>query len=243
MSEGASPVASAAMETLNRGTRYRVGVVPESIVAGDLEAMAEALLGEKVDMLIVDNYSHELPADFPVAHIMVLPGDDEQQLIDRLMRECPDYAPERSWAQALGETFDEKRTVPPPMPGSGAVPPAYQQAVQVPPQEQPQPAPGMQPEMQPGNQPGMQPGMQHQQRPVMPETSLLWSILATILCCVIPGIIAIVYSTMVSSKYFAGDYAGAEKASRRAQIWVIVSIVLGCVFNALYVPLMLMSSL
>lgn len=71
----------------------------------------------------------------------------------------------------------------------------------------------------------------------MPSTWLVWSIVTTILCCFIPGIVAIIYSSKVSSKYFAGDIEGAKRASRNAEIWIIVSFVLGVISNTLYIPL------
>ena len=79
------------------------------------------------------------------------------------------------------------------------------------------------------------------QRPAMPDNYMLWSILAVVFCCFIPAIVALVFSMRVSSRYYAGDYAGAERSSRMAQIWIIVSIVAGIITNALYLPLMLMT--
>ena len=73
----------------------------------------------------------------------------------------------------------------------------------------------------------------------MPPTYLIWSILSTVFCCFIPGIIAIIFSSMVSSKYFAGDIEGARRASRMAEIWIIVSVVLGVVAATLYIPFIL----
>lgn len=73
----------------------------------------------------------------------------------------------------------------------------------------------------------------------MPSTYLIWSILATVLCCFIPGIIAIIFSSLVSSKYFSGDIEGAKKASKMAEIWIIVSVVLGVVIGTLYFPFLL----
>ena len=73
----------------------------------------------------------------------------------------------------------------------------------------------------------------------MPDTYLVWSVLATVLCCLIPGIVAIVYSTMVSSKYYAKDYDGARRASEKAQYWIIASVVLGVITAAVYLPLSL----
>jgi len=60
-----------------------------------------------------------------------------------------------------------------------------------------------------------------------PKNYLVPSILATIACCLVTGIISIVYSTQVNSKYEAGDIVGAEKASKTAKTWLIVSVVIG----------------
>lgn len=57
-------------------------------------------------------------------------------------------------------------------------------------------------------------------RPPMPPTYLTRSILVTIFLCRIAGIVAIVYSTQVSSCYYAGNYEGAAYASRQARLWV-----------------------
>lgn len=73
----------------------------------------------------------------------------------------------------------------------------------------------------------------------MPPTFLVWSIVTTILCCTVPGIVAIIYSAQVSSKFYQGDMEGARRSSRRAEIWIIVSFVLGVLSNTLYFPLMI----
>lgn len=78
-------------------------------------------------------------------------------------------------------------------------------------------------------------------RPPMPASYMVFSVLALIFCCLIPGIIAIVYSAKVSGKYYAGDIQGAEKCSRLAQIWIIVSFCLGVLWSTLSIPLMLAS--
>lgn len=70
----------------------------------------------------------------------------------------------------------------------------------------------------------------------MPSTWLVWSVVTTILCCFVPGIIAIIQSARVSSKYYAGDIEGAKRASRNAEIWIIISFVLGVISNTLYIP-------
>lgn len=61
-------------------------------------------------------------------------------------------------------------------------------------------------------------------RPPMPPTYLVWSILVTIFLCRIAGIVAIVYSTQVSSCYYAGNYEGAAYASRQARWWIRVPV-------------------
>ena len=74
-------------------------------------------------------------------------------------------------------------------------------------------------------------------QPPMPPTYLVWSVLMTILCCTIPGIVAIIYSAKVSSRYFEGDLEGSKRASHNAEIWIIISFVLGVITSTLYVPL------
>lgn len=63
----------------------------------------------------------------------------------------------------------------------------------------------------------------------MPPTYIAWSIVAMLLCCLIPGIVALCYSSKVSSRYSAGDYQGAQKASETACIWLIITIVCGLI--------------
>lgn len=74
-------------------------------------------------------------------------------------------------------------------------------------------------------------------RQPMPPTYLVWSVVMTILCCMIPGIVAIIYSAKVSSKFYEGDIEGSRRASRNAEIWIIISFVLGVITNTLYIPL------
>lgn len=71
----------------------------------------------------------------------------------------------------------------------------------------------------------------------MPPTYLVWSVIMTILCCTIPGIVAIIYSAKVSSRFYEGDFDGARRASERAEIWIIVSFVLGVISSTLWLPL------
>ena len=74
-------------------------------------------------------------------------------------------------------------------------------------------------------------------REPMPPTYLVWSVVCTILCCFIPGIVAIINSAKVSSRYYEGNLEASRRASRNAEIWIIISFVLGVISNTLFIPL------
>lgn len=156
------------------------------------------------------------------------PGGDANPEIPHKPPRPDSFDVEREWADRLGMDFDASRATPPPAP--------EKEHTSFPP-----PAPSR-PQgesrmyiMPPGEQ--LPP---HTPQPPMPSTYMIWAILSMICCCMPAGIVAIIYSASVSSRYFARDYAGARRASRNAQIWIIVSIVTGIVANALYVPLTLL---
>ena len=133
---------------------------------------------------------------------------------------------EQEWADRLGMGFDpEQAAEGQRMSQPEEIPPVYPDGNQ---------QPGTTPRIQ--QTPPMPPAPMRQ----MPPTYLVWAIIATLCCCMPAGIVAIVFSSMVSSKFFARDYEGAAKASRNAEIWIIVSIVAGVIANALYFPLMLL---
>ncbi len=67
------------------------------------------------------------------------------------------------------------------------------------------------------------------QAPPCPPTYIAWAVVVTICCCLIGGIVAIIYSSQVTSRYAAHDYEGAVRASSRAELWIILSIVFGLV--------------
>ncbi|GAA1589255.1 hypothetical protein GCM10009678_84490 [Actinomadura kijaniata] len=71
-----------------------------------------------------------------------------------------------------------------------------------------------------------------------PPNHLVWAILTTILCCLPGGVVSIVYAAQVNSKWSAGDYQGAMKASKNAKTWAIVSAVVGLVGSAIYLVAM-----
>lgn len=119
----------------------------------------------------------------------------------------PDESVDREWADRLKVPCNPVRPVPPPLP------------------ETPQPG-------------GASPASPIAPiRPSMPPAYLLLSLLSLLLCCLIPGIVALWYSTRVSSRYWAADYDGAARASRRAEIWIIASVVCGVLWNTLSFPL------
>lgn len=153
-----------------------------------------------------------------------------------------DYHIEKEWADRLGIHFDPSSLPPPPAPQQ---PESEQSEFNQSEFNQPEPqgAPIQPQDMQPPGQPpfySMPP--LHPHGP-MPPTYMIWAILATICCCMPAGIVAIVYSSMVSSKYYSRDYEGARRASERAEIWIIAAIVTGVIVNALYMPLSLMMNL
>ena len=63
---------------------------------------------------------------------------------------------------------------------------------------------------------------------------LAGSILAMIFCCQPFGIPAIVYAAQVNSRIVAGDIGGAIEASKKANIWMMVSISISVIFWVLY---------
>lgn len=150
---------------------------------------------------------------------------------------------EQEWAEKLGMDFDPgQASSPPPVPEEERrrepeEPPMYV----MPAEEYPGRPQYGQPAGTPDGVPTPDSMNPESMRPQpMPPTYMLWAVLTTICCCLPAGIVAIVFASSVSSKYFARDYEGARKASRNAEIWIIVSIVAGVIVNALYLPLTLL---
>jgi hypothetical protein len=63
---------------------------------------------------------------------------------------------------------------------------------------------------------------------------LVHSILVTVLCCLPTGIAAIVYAAQVNTKLAAGDFAGAQQASKNAKMWCWISAAAGILVGLLY---------
>lgn len=70
---------------------------------------------------------------------------------------------------------------------------------------------------------------------IQPKNYLVESILVTIFCCIPLGIVGIVYGAQVNSKYAAGDFEGALKASNQAKSWVTWGFISGLIIIALSV--------
>lgn len=72
----------------------------------------------------------------------------------------------------------------------------------------------------------------NQTQPPKPNSHMPMAIISTVLsvisCNIIPatifGIVSIVYASKVKSKFDLGDYDGAQRASKNAKIWWIVTI-------------------
>lgn len=62
-------------------------------------------------------------------------------------------------------------------------------------------------------------------QPQRPPNYLAVAIISTIVCCLPAGVVSIVYSTKVNSEYDNGNYDAAERASKNAKTWAIVSAV------------------
>ena len=73
---------------------------------------------------------------------------------------------------------------------------------------------------------------------VKPKNYLVESILVTIFCCLPLGVVGIVFAAQVNSKYDAGDYAGAEQASKQAKQFMMWGLIIGLVVLVAYFALM-----
>ncbi|MDR3654614.1 MAG: CD225/dispanin family protein [Mycobacterium sp.] len=97
--------------------------------------------------------------------------------------------------------------------------------------EPPLPPPGYPPAGYPPPQPAGQ----------APSNYLVWSILVTIFCCIPFGIVAIVKSSQVNGLWAQGRYAEAQASADSAKKWVIWSVVVGLIVNAIIITVNLMN--
>lgn len=71
----------------------------------------------------------------------------------------------------------------------------------------------------------------------MPDNYLIWCVIFIVFCCAPAAIVALIYSLQVSSKWYADDVAGAEKASKMTQRWLKASFAIGVVEATFLIPL------
>ncbi|HAH22468.1 MAG TPA: hypothetical protein DCL77_01655 [Prolixibacteraceae bacterium] len=75
------------------------------------------------------------------------------------------------------------------------------------------------------------------QRP--PKSWLVESILVTLFCCLPFGIAGIVNAARVESRFYAGDFQGAMRASTQARTWTTVSFFIGLFSGIIYLIVLL----
>jgi hypothetical protein len=71
-----------------------------------------------------------------------------------------------------------------------------------------------------------------------PKNWLVESILVTIFCCLPFGVAGIVFASQVNSKWAAGDFAGAQQASKEAARWTKIGFWIGiaqCILLILWI--------
>ena len=76
---------------------------------------------------------------------------------------------------------------------------------------------------------------QPQQRPMKPNSNMVWAILTTLFCCLPTGIYAIILASKVDSLYYAGRYDEAEEASNGAKKWSFISCIIAIIGILLYI--------
>lgn len=64
-------------------------------------------------------------------------------------------------------------------------------------------------------------------------THMVDAILATLFCCLPIGIPAIVYASQVNSRIASGDLEGAMRASKSANKWIHISVLVALLFGLL----------
>lgn len=56
------------------------------------------------------------------------------------------------------------------------------------------------------------------------QNYLIPAIVATIFCCIPVGVVSIIFATQVNNKLAAGDIAGAMESSRKAKMFMFITI-------------------
>ena len=63
--------------------------------------------------------------------------------------------------------------------------------------------------------------------PPKPFNWLIPAVLSIVLCCPPLGIVATIFAAQAETKYYVGDYAGAEESANRAKFFLLLSVVFG----------------
>lgn len=88
-----------------------------------------------------------------------------------------------------------------------------------------------------------QPNYAQGQQPIKPDNYLVWAILSTLFCCLPLGIVSIVYASKVDNLYSAGDYLGAQDASKKAKNFAMWGAIIGVIGIVLYILLIVVLGL
>lgn len=75
-----------------------------------------------------------------------------------------------------------------------------------------------------------------------PANYLVPAILVTLFCCLPFGIVAIIFAAQVNGKLEAGDYVGAQSASKNAKLFTWLSFGIGAVVLGAYILLMVLAA-
>lgn len=207
-------------------------------VVGIATSEDDALFTTDAEWLVIDQSESEIPglqARFGERLITLAPHRTAPEAAADIIASIKGVSaaedPDVAWARTLGLKYDPERIaenadaqLPPPLPGE-VEPTPQQHTVYNTVKENTVPA-----------------GTPQDDEP-MPPTYLVWSVIMTVICCLPAGVVAIVFSSMVSNRFYAGNIEGAKRASRRAEIWIIVAFVLGVLWNTLYIPIMLVSGM
>lgn len=224
-------VHEAVMAAGEKKSGVTVHYVTDVVDGGEIVMQEEVEITEQDTAETLEQKIHQVEYSlFPRAIVKALqnlePQEPQHPHIEQAQTEGsvpPPMPPEEEWAQTLGIT-NPKIT-----PHPAKQPPQYSANPEHSAQTQQAPL-GMQtPKPSPMNS------------EPMPPTNLVWSVLATVLCCFIPGVVAIIMSSRVSAKYYAGDIEGAKRASRASEYWIIASFILGLLTATLYLPIMLIA--
>lgn len=228
--------------------------LPRAVWQVNPDEVIKLLADNNIDILALDDFSGDLPEkiketfegrivnltspEMAAGEIESIIHKDSSISVDSTVGPDLSKSVDEEWAETLKIKFDPSQVAqtPPPIPVVETPQPhspqqqsyAFQQQAYAPPRQQ--------------YAESLQLHHTATQGEPMPSSYLIWAILSTVLCCTIPGIVAIIYSSQVSSKYYSGEIEGSKRASRNAQIWIIVSFVLGVLSSTLYLPIMIATS-